>query len=219
VSIKTEGLLCDKYVEVSFGSLKAEAVGNDDTIASETPKDMSEQARALTDEAQAGVAAFRDDMEALQHNFLLRGYFEKRGYSDTKELTQHSVSRLPARTPAKEFDYDTKELFDKPDNAKLRNKKALDEAGKYLEENQFGLAVVASSEARGDTDKARLLTQARAKVVRDYLTENFKVDDKHLKTIGLGKTKDAADSSKLAILVYPASPSVRSAQKPSPSIP
>ena len=218
-SIKTEGLLGDKYVEVSFGSSKAEAVRNDDTIASEKPKDMSEQARALTDEAQAGIATFRDDMEALQHNFLLRGYFEKRGYNDTNELTQHSVSRLPTRTPTKEFDYDTKELFDKPDNAKLRNKKALNEAGKYLEENPFGLAVVASSEAKGDTDKARLLTQARAKVVRDYLTENFKIDDKRLKTIGLGKTKEAADSPKLAIFVYPASPSARSAQKPSPSSP
>jgi phospholipid/cholesterol/gamma-HCH transport system substrate-binding protein len=53
-SIKTEGLLGDKYVEISFGSSKAEAVGSNDTIASETPKDMSEQARALTDEAQAG---------------------------------------------------------------------------------------------------------------------------------------------------------------------
>jgi outer membrane protein OmpA-like peptidoglycan-associated protein len=218
-SIKTEGLLGDKYVEISFGSPKAEAVRNDDTIASETPKDMSEQARVLTDEAQAAVAAFRDNMEALQHNFLLRGFFENRGYSDTNELTQHAVSRLPARTPAKEFDYDPKEIFDKPDNAKLKNKKTLDEAGRYLEENPFGLAIVASSEATGDTDKARRLTQARAKVVRDYLTQNFKVDDKRLKTIGLGKTKEAADSSKLAILVYPASPSPRSAQMPSPSSP
>jgi outer membrane protein OmpA-like peptidoglycan-associated protein len=218
-SIKTEGLLGDKYVEVSFGSPKAERVRNDDTIASETPKDMSEQARALTEEAQAGIATFRDDMEALQHNFLLRGYFEKRGYSDTNELTQHSVSRLPARRPAKEFDYDPKEIFDKPDNAKLKNKKTLDETGKYLEENPFGLAIVASSEATGDTDKARRLTQARAKVVRDYLTENFKVDDKRLKTIGLAKTKEAADSSKIAILIYPTSPPARSAQKPSPSSP
>jgi len=172
-SIKTEGLLGDKYVEISFGSTKAEAVGNNDTIASETPKDMSEQARALTDEAQAGIAAFRDDMEALQHNFLLRGFFEKRGYNDTSELTKHAVSRLPAQEPAKEFDYESKEIFDKPDNAKLNNKKPLDAAGKYLEENPFGLAIVASSEAKGDTDKVRLLTEARAKIVRDYLTQNF----------------------------------------------
>jgi outer membrane protein OmpA-like peptidoglycan-associated protein len=203
-SIKTEGLLGDKYIEISFGSTKADAVQNGDTIASETPKDMSEQARALTDEAQAGVAAFRDNMEALQHNFLLRGFFEKRGYNDTSELTQHAISRLPARAPMKEFNYDTKEIFDKPDGAKLKNRKPLDEAGNYLEENAFGLAVVATSESKGDTDKVRLLTEARAKVVRDFLAQNFKLDDTRLKTIGLGKTKDAGDSSKLVILVYPA---------------
>ena len=148
-SIKTEGLLGDKYIEISFGSGKAAAVGNNDTIASETPKDMSEQARALTDEAQAGVAAFRDNMEALQHNFLLRGFFERRGYNDTSELTEHAVSRLPARTPTKEFDYDSKEIFDKADNAKLKNKKSLDAAGKYLEENSFALAIVACVGSEG----------------------------------------------------------------------
>jgi len=203
-SIKTEGLLGDKYIEISFGSPKAEAVAADGTIASETPKDVSEQAQALSDEARAGIAAFRDNMEALQHNFLLRGFFEKRGYSDTGELTQHSIPRLPTRTPTKEFDFDTKNIFDKADNAKLKDKKSLDEAGKFLEANPFGLAVVASSEAKGDTDKLRVLTAARAKVVRDYLTGNFKVDDKRVKTIGLGKDK-TGEASKLTILVYPPS--------------
>lgn len=200
-SIKTEGLLGDKYVEISFGSLKADPIGEDGTIASETQRDMSEQAQALADEARAGIVAFRDNMEALQHNFFLRGFFERRGYSDTAELSRHAVPRLPAHKPSKEFQFDAKEVFDKPDNARLRDKKALDEAGKYLEENRFGLAVIASSEGRGDTEKLRLLTAARAKVVRDYLTENFKVDDKRIKTIGLGKNKTSQDSQ-LTILVY-----------------
>jgi outer membrane protein OmpA-like peptidoglycan-associated protein len=180
---------------------------------------MSEQARALTDEAQAGVAAFRDNMEALQRNFLLRGFFEKRGYNDAAELTQHAISRLPARARTKDFEYDTNEIFDKPDGAKLKYMKRLDEAGKYLEENTFSLAVVASSESKGDTDKARVLTEARAKVVRDYLAQNFKLEDKRLKTIGLGKTKDAGDSSKLVILIYPAETTAHPDQHPSRSSP
>jgi outer membrane protein OmpA-like peptidoglycan-associated protein len=200
-SIKTEGLLGDKYVEITFGSQKAEAVGDDATIASEAQKDVSEQAQVIADQAEAGIAAFRDNMEALQHNFFLRGFFERRGYSDTAELTQHAIPRLPTRKPSKEFQFDAKEVFDKPDNAKLKDKKALDEAGKFLEGNTFGLAVIASSEAKGDTEKLRLLTAARAKVVRDYLTENFKVDDKRIKTIGLGKNK-TNEISKLTILVY-----------------
>jgi outer membrane protein OmpA-like peptidoglycan-associated protein len=203
-SIKTEGLLGDRYVEISFGSPKADPIVEDGTIASEMQRDMSEQAQQLADEARAGIVAFRDNMEALQHNFFLRGFFERRGYSDTAELTQHAIPRLPARKPSKEFRFDAKDVFDKADNAKLKDRKTLDEAGKYLEENPFGLAVIASSEAKGDTEKLRLLTAARAKVVRDYLTENFKVDDKRIKTIGLGKDK-TNETSKLTILVYPPS--------------
>jgi outer membrane protein OmpA-like peptidoglycan-associated protein len=213
-SIKTEGLLGDKYVEISFGTSKAEPIGENGTIASEMQKDMSEQAQAIADEARSGIVAFRDNMEALQHNVFLRGFFEKRGYGDTTELKQHAVARLPARKPSKEFDFDAKEVFDKPDNAKLRNKKALDEAGKFLEENPFGLAVIASSGAKGDTEKLRVLTAARAKVVRDYLTENFKVDDKRIKTIGLGKD-NASETSKLTIFVYP--PNRRSSASPTGS--
>jgi outer membrane protein OmpA-like peptidoglycan-associated protein len=202
-SIKTEGLLGDKYVEISFGSPKAEMVGDSDTISSETPKDMSDEARALAEEARAGVAAFRDNMEALQHNFLLRGFFEKRGYNQSEELTEHSIPRLPGRTTMKEFSFDTKDIFAQPDNAKLKNKKSLEQAGKFLEANRFSLAVVASSEADGDSQKLRLLTAARAKVVRDYLAENFKLDDRRVKTIGLGKTKTSDEPAKLVIFVYP----------------
>jgi len=201
-SIKTEGLLGDKYVEISFGSPKAEPIGNDGTIASETQRDVSEQAQAIADEARAGIVAFRDNMEALQHNFFLRGFFERRGYGDTAELKEHAIARLPARKPSKEFDIDAREVFDKTHNAKLKDKKALDEAGRFLEENPFGLAVIASSEGKGDTEKLRVLTAARAKVVRDYLTENFKVNDKRIKIIGLGKDK-TGETSKLTIFVYP----------------
>ncbi|MGB6200560.1 MAG: MlaD family protein [Candidatus Acidiferrales bacterium] len=207
-SISTEGLLGDKFVEISFGSVKAPEVASDDTIASDKPEDMSQQAHAIGDEASQAIEAFRDDAEALQHNFLLRGFFQQRGYNDTEELTQHSVAHLPAGKPIKEFDYDAGDVFDKPDNAELKDKKRLDDAGKYLEQNPFGVAVIVSSEAKGDSDQDHLLSEARAKATRDYLVQNFKIDDKRLKTIGLGKTKQGDDTSRLDILVYPGSTAV-----------
>ncbi len=205
--IQTEGLLGDKYIEISFGSDKAEPVQNNDTIAGISAEDMSKQAQALADKASQGIEAFRDDMDALQHNFLLRGFFEKRGYNDTSELTQHSAAHLPKQKPIKEFSFDPQKLFDKPDNAKLKDKKALDEAGKYLQDNPFGLAVISSSEAKGDTDKDRLLSEARVKVVRDYLVQNFKLNDRRVETMGVGKTEGTQESSKLVILVYSTKPS------------
>jgi len=61
---------------ISFGALKAEPIEENGTIASETQRDMSEQAQALADEARAGIVAFRENMEALQHNFFLRGFLK-----------------------------------------------------------------------------------------------------------------------------------------------
>jgi len=201
-SIKTEGILGDKYVEISFGSSKSEPVNDGETIQSEKPTDVSEQARAVTDEAKAAAGKFRDDMEALQHNFLLRGYFERRGYHDAAELKRNAIARLPQERPAKEFDYNSREMFDKTNNAKLKNKKKLDEAGKYLEDNEFRSVVIVSFETTGDTQEARTLTEARSKVVRDYLVQNFKLDDRRIKTIGLGKKPDTQDESKVSILIY-----------------
>src|SRR5262249_48380951 len=153
--------------------------------------------------AEAAVAAFQDNMEAMKSNFFLRGFFKRRGYGDAAELTENAISRVPAAARAKEFTYDSDKLFDKPDNAKLKNEKSLNEAGKFLESNRFGLAVIASREQLGDTKKDRVLTEARAKVVRDYLISNFQVDDTRIKTIGLGKPKKSDEPSTVQILIYP----------------
>jgi phospholipid/cholesterol/gamma-HCH transport system substrate-binding protein len=143
-------------------------------------------------QAQAGVTDFQENMEALKHNFLLRGYFKTRGYEDANELAKNEIERLPQGAPAKEFSYSSKQLFDKQDSAKLKNEKSLKDGGEFLANNQFGFAVVAvSAGAEGDSQKDLVLTEARAMVVRQYLVENFGFDDSQLKTLGLGKQTDA----------------------------
>jgi phospholipid/cholesterol/gamma-HCH transport system substrate-binding protein len=243
-AIKSEGLLGDKYIEVSFGSKDAPKVKDGDTIASQPPLDIADVMKKtdeLLDTAKGalgniegaagnleaistkinkgqgtagalindktmyknvagGASAFRDDMEALKHNFLLRGFFKKRGYEDPEDLSKHEIAKVPPDPPVKTFVYDATRIFDQPDTAKLKNPKALKEAGIFLEENKFGLAVVEASTDKGDSDKDRVLTEARALVARDYLVNHFQiVDDTRIKTLGIGK---AADGSKLQILVY-----------------
>jgi phospholipid/cholesterol/gamma-HCH transport system substrate-binding protein len=158
-------------------------------------------------EAKAGVTDFQENMEAMKHNFLLRGYFKNRGYEDSDELAKNEIERLPQGAPTKEFTYSTKQLFDKQDSAKLKNQKSLNAGGEFLANNQFGFAVVvASTGMEGDTQKDLVLTQARAMVVREYLVENFGFDDSQLKTLGMGKESDASSDAgwgKLQILIYP----------------
>lgn len=158
-------------------------------------------------QAQAGVSSFHDNMEALKHNVLLRGYFKSRGYQDSAKLTTNEIERLPRGTPIKEFAYPAKELFDKHDSAKLKNHKSLNAGGEFLAHNQFGVAVVvASSGMAGDTQANLVLTEARAMVVREYLVENFGFDDTQLKTLGMGKqtntTPDAGWGS-VQLVIYP----------------
>lgn len=161
-------------------------------------------------EAKEGVTDFQENMEAMKHNFLLRGYFKSRGYEDSAELIKDEIEALPQGTAIKAFTFPAKQLFDKPDSAKLKNQKTLNPGGEFLANNQFGFAVVAVSAGReGDTQKDLVLTEARAMVVREYLVENFGFDDSQLKTLGMGKQASGEANSgagwgTVQILVYPA---------------
>jgi hypothetical protein len=159
-------------------------------------------------QAQTGVTDFQENMEALKHNFLLSGYFKKRGYEDSGDLVANRIAALPPGTPLKVFTYTTRELFEARDSAKIKSQKSLNAGGDFLAQNQFGVAVVVVSTGMdGDTQKDLVLTEARAMVIREYLVENFGFDDSQLKTLGMGKQKGAsqdADWGSIQILIYPA---------------
>ena len=159
--------------------------------------------KSLYSNMNAGVNAMQEDMQALKKNFLLRGFFKDRGYEDSTELTKNQIAQLPSQPPMMKFVYDGEELFDKPATAKLKKEKLLTEAGRYLEKTPFSLAVIAAdTDMKGESDKDRILTQARATVARAYLARNFRIDDKRLKTIGLGKSSEVSSTSRLQILVF-----------------
>jgi phospholipid/cholesterol/gamma-HCH transport system substrate-binding protein len=157
-------------------------------------------------QAQVGVTNFQENMEALKHNFIFRGYFNKRGYEDSAALAANQISGLPPGTPLKVFTYTAKQLFDTRDSAKLKNERTLNAGGEFLADNHFGFAVVVvSTGMEGDTQKDQVLTEARAMVVREYLVDNFGFDEE-LKTLGLGKQADAnleADWGSIRILIFP----------------
>ncbi|MGO9323279.1 MAG: MlaD family protein [Terracidiphilus sp.] len=159
-------------------------------------------------QAQTGITDFQENMEALKHNFLLSGYFKKRGYEDSTDLAANKIAELPQTTPEKTFTYAGKQIFDDHDSAKLKDQKTLKDAGDFLAQTQFGVAVVVVSTGMdGDTQKDLVLTEARAMVIREYLVENFGFDDSQLKIMGQGKQAGAnldADWGAIQILIYPA---------------
>ncbi|MGA2350259.1 MAG: MlaD family protein [Terracidiphilus sp.] len=171
-------------------------------------------------QAQTGVADFQENMEALKHNFLLSGYFKKRGYEDSENLETNAIVALPVGALLKVFPFKVDQLFDGHDSAKLKNQKSLNPAGEFLAQNRFGLAVVVvSAGLEGDTQEDLVLTEARAMVVREYLVKNYGFDDSQLKTLGMGKQKNVsqgAESGSIRILVFPAGTEMP-AGKPTPT--
>jgi len=104
-------------------------------------------------------------------------------------------------------------MFDGRDSAKLKDQKALKEAGdSWRKTSTDSRWVVASTGMEGDTQKDLVLTQARAMVIREYLVENFGFDDSQLKTLGMGKQTGAnmdAGWGSIQILIFPAVPKYR----------
>ena len=197
-----------------------EALDNIDQITAKINTGQGTAGKLINDttlykQAAAGVTSLHEDADALQHNFLLRGFFKNQGYSNPAEITQHEVPDLPKQAGIKNFDYNPKDLFDKPDAAKLKNEKNLDAAGQFLQSQKFGLAVVVVTTGRkGDSDKDRVLSEARAFVVRKYLVENFQLDDTRVKTLGLGKTADATPDGSIVIRIYASSPTAEARKIP-----
>jgi outer membrane protein OmpA-like peptidoglycan-associated protein len=174
--------------------------------------------RDVVAHAQAGVTDFQENMEAMKHNFFVRGYFKNRGYEDSAELAKDEIVSLPQGAPQKTFTFEAKQLFGKVGTAKLKNQKALDAAGDFLTDTDFGVAVVAAlSSMEGDAGKDLVLTQGRALVVREYLVENFGFDDRRLKTLAMGKKSGTSPErgwGTIQILVYPSGTEMPPAKLP-----
>lgn len=258
-SIQTEGLLGDKYLEISFGSDSAAHVSDGGSIkgvpaleiadmlkktnevldttkltmvnVQDSSKQFSEisakinkgdgtvgalvndrkffdELQNATAQAKLGAAAFQENMEAMKHNFFLRGFFNRRGYEDSTKLVENEIPVLPKGQRLKTFSFDPVKIFEKTDSAKLKNEKTLNEAGKFLEQTPFGTAVVVvSGGMKGDAAALEELTKARGMVVRDYLVQHFKMDDSRFKKMGVGKNLERPTENGLVeIIVYSPGP-------------
>jgi phospholipid/cholesterol/gamma-HCH transport system substrate-binding protein len=186
-----------------FAAISAKINGGQGTVgALVNERKFYDELQQATTQAKASATSFAENMEALKHNFFLRGFFNRRGYEDSTRLAENEVNDLPQGEVLKTFRLDHTKLFANPETAKLKNGKMLNEIGKFMEQNPFGAAVImVSGPAKGDSAELQELSQARGMVLRDYLVEHFKMDDTRLKKMSLGKVKPNADESALVQVV------------------
>jgi outer membrane protein OmpA-like peptidoglycan-associated protein len=130
-----------------------------------------------------------------------------RNESSTTPMTGRSPNEKAASGGSglvKQFALEGKELFDKPDNARLRKEKLLDEAGAFLQQNPFESAVVVvSAGSTKEQEENVKLSEERAMAVRKYLAKKFKLDDSLIKIrrVEDREQRDGSDGD-VAILVY-----------------
>jgi phospholipid/cholesterol/gamma-HCH transport system substrate-binding protein len=192
--------------KIDSGQGSVGALINDKELYSDLQRSTNSLSETMV-QAQAGVTDFRENMEALKHNFLLSGYFKKRGYENSADLAENEIDQMPSGSPLKTFTFPPGQLFSGRDSVKLTNQKSLKESGEYLAGNQFGFAViVVSTGMEGDTQKQMILTEVRAVAIRDYLVQHFGFDDGQIKTLGLGKQESTTAGSMagtIQLLIYP----------------
>ena len=148
---------------------------------------MTASVKQTMDDARAAMAGLADNMDALKHNFLLRGFFKNRGYFDLAQVSpadyrrgvltkgsDRQVVRVWLRSDV---------LFEpSPERAEderltIPGKVQIDLAiGPFLEQVASGIAVVEGFAQQGTRDQQYLRSRVRSSIVRDYLIAKFRLD-------------------------------------------
>jgi len=148
---------------------------------------MTASVKQTMDDARESMAGFTENMEALKHNFLLRGFFNKRGYFDLAQISpadyrQGALTKGSDRRLVRVWLRSDALLEPEPGHP---GKEQLSEAGKdgvdaaiapYLEYLASGIVIVEGYAQQGPRDEQYLRSRVRASIVRDYLVGTFHLD-------------------------------------------
>jgi len=148
---------------------------------------MTASVKQTMDDARAAMAGLADNMDALKHNFLLRGFFKNRGYFD---LAQVSPADYRRGVLTKGSDRQVVRVWlrsdvlfepspERPEDERLTipGKVQIDLAiGPFLEQVASGIAVVEGFAQQGTRDQQYLRSRVRSSIVRDYLIAKFRLD-------------------------------------------
>jgi phospholipid/cholesterol/gamma-HCH transport system substrate-binding protein len=148
---------------------------------------MTASVRQTMDDARAAVEGLAENMDAMKRNFLLRGFFNRRGYFDLAQvspadyrqgaLTKGSDRRLSRVWRRADLLFEPEP--DHPENERLtqQGKAWIDAAiAPYLEHVTSGIVMVEGYAQQGTHDEQYLRSRTRASMVREHLISKFHLD-------------------------------------------
>jgi phospholipid/cholesterol/gamma-HCH transport system substrate-binding protein len=148
---------------------------------------MTASVKQTMDDARESMAGFTENMAALKHNFLLRGFFNKRGYFDLAQispadyrqgvLTKGSDRRLVRVWRRSDVLLEPEPGYPEKERLSEVGKGGVDAAiAPYLEYLASGIVMVEGYAQQGPRDEQYLRSRVRASIVRDYLVGTFHLD-------------------------------------------
>jgi phospholipid/cholesterol/gamma-HCH transport system substrate-binding protein len=159
---------------------------------------MTASIKQTMDDARKAMAGFAENMEALKHNFLVRGFFKERGYFNLAEISpaayrKGALTRDGARRFVRVWLKTTVLFEDAPDDPATERltvdgKARLDSAiGNYLERLSDGVLMIEGYSQRGSGDDQFLRSREKASLVRDYLIDRFSLTPQTSGVMPLGR--------------------------------
>ena len=169
---------------------------------------MAAGLKQTMDDARKAMSAFAENMEALKHNFLLRGFFKDRGFFNLAEIspgayTQGALTKggLLQRVPRDWIE--AAELFEPaPDTPALERLSAagkvrLDASiGAYLDRTTGGVLIIEGYAQRGSKQEQYLRSRVRGSLVRDYLITTFGLTPQTTGVMPLGRASAGSPGGK-----------------------
>jgi outer membrane protein OmpA-like peptidoglycan-associated protein len=164
--------------------------------------------------AQRAMNNLADDTEAIQHNFLLRGFFHKRGYFNLGEISpeEYRSSKFVTSKTAKRVWLDSSELFSRSakNGASLtvQGRNELDQAmSAFVPDLPNSPIVVEGYADQGSPAEEFRESQQRAAVVQQYLVSRFQLNPKLVGSMPLGdsppKSSGKTDWSGVSLVLLP----------------
>jgi phospholipid/cholesterol/gamma-HCH transport system substrate-binding protein len=144
--------------------------------------------------AREAMADLADSAEALKHNFLFRGFFNRRGYFDLGDISvqQYRAGALESsgRVPLRIW-LDASVLFtsDADGRESLTNdgRQRLDSAmSQFVRYPKNSPLVIEGYGQEATGDQRYLLSRARATLVRDYLVSRFSLNPRTVAIMPMG---------------------------------
>lgn len=176
----------------------------DDFQAKDGPvQGLTANLKETMDGARIAMAGFAENMEALKHNFLVRGFFNDRGFFNLASISPAeyragALTRKGARRTVRIW-LSASFLFEpdpgKPDAERLTDdgKARLDSAmATFLDRLPGAALIVEGHSQKGAKDEQYLQSRLRSSSVRTYLIGKFQLDPQMTGIMPLGRDSEGS---------------------------